>query len=561
MRGTFCPDSQPRPSQKRIASFLRSGRPLGAGCLRKTRWTSSVIFASLPNLNPSLWTYTALDRDVPAMPVIADKDVSATSAIANGSVAKRVFALNPTRLKPSGFSQTIYGDPAAETDGLLESIRDHGILVPLVVAREPDAKTWEVVSGHRRLACALALDLPRVPCEVRTFPSGTSCRLAVLEYNRQRQKNFSQMMREADALEELWKSQAKSRRLANLRRGQFDQLPGPEVTDRLVSDDRRGNSSDVRSDENYQDEKDRGRTDLRIAQRLGIGGKDLYRQARAVWRSAQSGDVRAQSGVAQLDDGTKTIHAAYKDLRRRGRFSADFRPTPYDVWSFRHDRAFGIPHAGSIPAAIIAHTLYYYTQPDALVVDPMAGGGSTLDVCQSMGRRCLVYDIHPVRLEIIAHDIRRGFPAEASHCDLIFCDPPYHTMLANRYSSDGIAAAPLAEWTRFLTDLARNAFAALKPGGYFALLLGAQTEKDLPAGFGYLDHAFLGYSASLHAGFQPERRISCPMEGAYTPQQVRRARQDGRLLGQVRDLLVVRKPVQIREIDPIFFCTCKDGRL
>ena len=98
--------------------------------------------------------------------------------------------------------------------------------------------------------------------------------------------------------------------------------------------------------------------------------------------------------------GTKTIHAAYKDLRRRDRFSADFRPTPYDVWSFRHDRAFGIPHAGSIPAAIIAHTLYYYTQPDALVVDPMAGGGTTLDVCQSMGRRCLAYDIQPVRPEI-----------------------------------------------------------------------------------------------------------------------------------------------------------------
>ena len=34
------------------------------------------------------------------------------------------------------------------------------------------------------------------------------------------------MMREADALEELWKSRAKSRRLANLRRRQFEQLDG-----------------------------------------------------------------------------------------------------------------------------------------------------------------------------------------------------------------------------------------------------------------------------------------------------------------------------------------------
>jgi ParB family transcriptional regulator, chromosome partitioning protein len=487
------------------------------------------------------------------MPVIADKDVPAMLVIADGSITSSVLAIAPARLRPSGFSRSIYGDPAAETDDLLHSIRDHGILVPLVVAAGQEAGTWLVVSGHRRLASAMALGLTSVPCEVRTFSSDTSRHLAVLEYNRQRRRNFSQTMREADALEELWKNRARSRRLANLRRGQFERLMLPEPADGRNSDNRRiaENSNEPKDETGHEEQRERGRTDARIAQRLGIGGKDLYRQARAVWRLAQSGDARARSGVAQLDRGTKTIHAAYKDLRRRDRFSADFRPTPYDVWSFRHDRAFGIPHAGSIPAAIIAHTLYYYTLPDALVIDPMAGGGSTLDVCQSMGRRCLAYDIQPVRPEITAHDIRLGFPAQAAGCDLVFCDPPYHTMLARHYSSDGIATAPLSEWTRFLSDLARNAFLTLRPGGYFALLLGAQTEKDLPAGFGYLDHAFLGYSASLRAGFQPERRISCPMDGAYTPQQVRRARHEGRLLGQVRDLLLLRKPIQIREIDPL----------
>jgi ParB family transcriptional regulator, chromosome partitioning protein len=509
-----------------------------------------------------------VDKDVPAMPVIADKDIPTKPASANGLATSRVLVIAPTLLRPSGFSRSIYGDPAGETDDLLQSIREHGILVPLVVAAGLEPGTWQVVSGHRRLASAIALGLSKVPCEVRTFSSDAARHLAVLEYNRQRQKTFSQTMREADALEELWKNRARTRRLANLRRGQFEQTASSESVDRRNSDNRGipENSSEIKNKEGYEEQPERGRTDERIGQRLAIGGKDLYRQARAVWRLAHAGDSRARSAVAQLDSGTKTIHAAYKDLRRRDRFTADFRPTPYDVWSFRHDRAFGIPHAGSIPAAIVAHTLYYYTLPDALVVDPMAGGGSTFDVCQSMGRRCLALDIQPVRPEITAHDIRQGFPADAVGCDLIFCDPPYHTMLARQYSSDGIATAPLSHWTQFLLNLARDAFATLRPGGYFALLLGAQTEKDVPAGFGYLDHAFLGYSASLRVGFQPERRISCPMHGSYTPQQVRRARQDGRLLGQVRDLLIVRKPIQIREIDPVAILymqgltDCESGR-
>ena len=400
---------------------------------------------------------------------------------------------------------------------------------------------------------ARALGLEEVPCQVRRLPRGTARQTAILEYNRQRRKTFSQLMREADALEDLWGSKAGARRLANLRRGRADATNPAATAECRDSDDRAGDedSGSDGGEAGQSHRQGRGRTDAAIARHLGMGGKDVYRQARAIWRLARSGDARAQSGVAQLDGGTKTIHAAYKDLRRRDRFGSDFRPTPYDVWPFRHDRAFGIPHPGSIPPALVAHALHYYTAPGALVVDPMAGGGTTLDVCQSMGRRCLAYDLHPTRPEIQPHDIRLGFPPTAIGCDLIFCDPPYHTMLARHYACDSIAVAPLTGWIAFLRDLARHAFATLRPGGYLALLLAAQTEKDLPAGFGYLDHAFLGYAAARRAGFLPERRISCPMDGAYLPQQVRRARTEGRLLGQVRDLLMMRKPSRNQDTDPV----------
>ena len=422
-----------------------------------------------------------------------------------------------SEISPSPFSISIYGEPEGEIHDLVESIREHGILVPIVIA--PVKEGWEIVSGHRRWACAKTLGLDEVPTEIQEYRSLADRKRATLEYNRQRRKTFSQLMREADALESLIGGDALKRRNANLQKGVSE-----DCADRRNSDDRGG------------------RTDERVAKALQFGGKDLYRQARAVWKAAISGDTRALSGVDQLDAGTKSVHAAYKDLRRRDRFTAGFRPTPYDVWHFKHDRAFGVPHPGAIPPAIIAHLLHYYTNPGSLVVDPMAGGGTTLDVCESMGRRCLAYDIAPVRPEIQAWDVNQGFTSVASGCDLIFCDPPYHTMRARHYQADGVGELPLASWIEFLRQLAINAFQTLRPGGYFALLLANQTEKDLPAGVGYLDHVFLGYEAALAAGFRPERRVSCPMSGAYLPRQVQKARIEGRMLGQARDLLIMRKP-------------------
>src|SRR5258708_39054688 len=116
----------------------------------------------------------------------------------------------------------------------------------------------------------------------------------------------------------------------------------------------------------------------------------------------------------------------------------------------------------------------------------MAGGGTTLDVCNSMGRRCLAYDLAPVRPEIGEHDVSNGFPQEASGCDLIFCDPPYHTMLARRYGESGVDAVPLTSWIGFLERLAGSALAALCPRRVVARLPPHHAEEDPPPGWGFL---------------------------------------------------------------------------
>ena len=202
------------------------------------------------------------------------------------------------------------------------------------------------------LGLALALGLAEVPCEVRASLLGSGPPAPILEYNRQRRKSFSQLMREADALEDLLIEEPGSRRLANLRAGRITRRrksPGATAAERRNSDGR------------DEGRGERGRSASRTQRSLGAAPTRRSPSGSA-WGEGpvppgpghladgpRGATARAVAGVAQLDAGTKTIHAAYKDLRRRDRFTAGFRPTPYDVWAFRHDRAFGIPHPGSIP--------------------------------------------------------------------------------------------------------------------------------------------------------------------------------------------------------------------
>jgi hypothetical protein len=48
----------------------------------------------------------------------------------------------------------------------------------------------------------------------------------------------------------------------------------------------------------------------------------------------------------------------------------------------------GATEIGRIPAQLVAHILYFFSEPGDLVLDPMAGGGVCADTCLAMGRRC-----------------------------------------------------------------------------------------------------------------------------------------------------------------------------
>jgi adenine-specific DNA-methyltransferase len=98
------------------------------------------------------------------------------------------------------------------------------------------------------------------------------------------------------------------------------------------------------------------------------------------------------------------------------------------------DEPMGTPgYVGATPTYVVWNVLSRYTRENDLVVDPFAGGGTTLDVARSLERRALGYDLQPQRPDIFRADARK-LPLENGKVDFVFMDPPYSTHLD--YSGD-----------------------------------------------------------------------------------------------------------------------------
>jgi len=143
-------------------------------------------------------------------------------------------------------------------------------------------------------------------------------------------------------------------------------------------------------------------------------------------------------------------------------------------------------YAGVTPAFIQYNLIKRYTLPGDLVVDPMCGSGTTIDVCREEGRLVISYDIVPTRPDIIQNDARH-IPLDDNSVDMIFIDSPYGDNIKYNESplSFGTISAEQEEFYDELEKVMLEAYRVLKPGKVLGWLIGDQwvKHKFTPVGF------------------------------------------------------------------------------
>lgn len=210
-----------------------------------------------------------------------------------------------------------------------------------------------------------------------------------------------------------------------------------------------------------------------------------------------------------------------------------------DVWNFSEcDDRFGLKDFdGRIPGQIVQNVLYYYTEPGAFVIDPMAGGGTTLDVCQKcdeVRRECLAFDVEPLRPDIDKADAREPWPINRD-ADLVFIDPPYWSQMEKAYG--GMASEPLDEFLARMALILQRTKEKLKENGTLALLIAPMAIKT-----DYIDLPFILYEEAKGLGFILKRRIHVAIGSQQVGPAITKHCKDTRtMVALARDLLIMQR--------------------
>lgn len=143
-------------------------------------------------------------------------------------------------------------------------------------------------------------------------------------------------------------------------------------------------------------------------------------------------------------------------------------------------------YAGVTPAFVIYNMVRRYTEPGDTVLDPMAGSGTSIDVCKEEGRKCIAFDVSPTRPDIKRNDARR-IPLADESVDMVFIDSPYGDNIDynDQPGNIGKLSAEGDEFYSALDQVMAECHRVMKPGKALGWLIGDQwvKKKFTPVGF------------------------------------------------------------------------------
>ena len=231
----------------------------------------------------------------------------------------------------------------------------------------------------------------------------------------------------------------------------------------------------------------------------------------------------------------------------------------WDQWNFNEcDERFGDDWPGRIPAQLVAHTLFYFTNLGDLVLDPMAGGGVVSDVSLVFERRCESFDLatRDNRLEIKYHywNLKDQDWPTTKKPDLIFFDPPYYSKKEKEYKEKACEKTPSIssyskeEYEEFFKEFFLLAHKNVKETTRIAFLNADwrdfQSTPALKESQNNSITIFDYHRILSETGWKVTHRIECPLSSERMTGNEVQKMQDKRILGTVgRSLLIARRAV------------------
>jgi adenine-specific DNA-methyltransferase len=138
-------------------------------------------------------------------------------------------------------------------------------------------------------------------------------------------------------------------------------------------------------------------------------------------------------------------------------------------------------YIGATPSYVIWNLLQRYTAAGDIVVDPMCGSGTTIDVCRDLERQSICFDLVPSREDIKQSDARH-LPLKKNTIDFIFIDPPYadHIDYSDHVRCIGKTSAVDGDYYQEMQKVIDELHRILKPGGYLGLYVSDSFKKNKP---------------------------------------------------------------------------------